>query len=180
MSPILGTMPWEHHGPPFLMFHVMPSDMNTFLKFRRLVWFQSINLKSLSLVLVLGTAIFNAGCGKKESPTPVSSNTPVSQVTNAPDAAQPVNQTTPAPAPAVVAPLPTKVDPAEAAKSDTDLPAIVQLNRTILSFRMQYGRNPKSVEEAESAAGIQLPPPPVGKKYAFNNRGLIALVDNSK
>ena len=49
------------------MFHFMPSDMNASLKFRRLVWFQSINLKSLSLVLVLGTTLFGAGCGKKKA-----------------------------------------------------------------------------------------------------------------
>jgi len=153
--------------------------MNAFLKFRRRDWFQSINPKSLSFVLVLGTAIFCAGCGKKESPTPVSSNTPSSLATNAPDAAPSVTPDNPTPAAAAV-PSPPKVDLAEAAKSDAELPAIVQLNRTILGFRMQYGRNPNSVEEAESAAGIQLPSPPAGKKYAFNKRGLIALVDNTK
>jgi hypothetical protein len=72
------------------------------------------------------------------------------------------------------------VDLAEAAKSDAELPAIVQLNRSIVNFRMQHGRNPNSVEEIESASGIQLPPPPAGQKYAFNARGLIVLVDSSK
>jgi hypothetical protein len=44
---------------------------------------------------------------------------------------------------------------------------------------MQNHRNPGSVEEASSVTGIQLPPPPAGKKYSLNGKGFVVLVDNS-
>jgi hypothetical protein len=53
------------------------------------------------------------------------------------------------------------------------------LNRSVLQYRMQNHRNPTSVEELAAFAGVQVPPPPAGKKYVFNSRGLIVLVDNS-
>ena len=121
--------------------------------------------------------MFAAGCGKKESPAPAAT------AATTPDAAQPTNQlatqvaTTPPAAPAT--PRPAPVNLTATANGDGDLSALQQLNRAVIGFRMQHQRNPSSVEEAAAAAGIQLPPPPPGKKYAFNNRGLVALVDSS-
>ncbi len=123
------------------------------------------------LALILGVALFAAGCGKKESPKP-EANTPSAS----PNPAQP---TTPNAAPPPVAPAPAPADTAAGAKADADLPVLQQLNRAVIGFRMQYHRNPASVEELATTAGIQLPPPPAGKKYAFNKRGLIDLVDIS-
>jgi hypothetical protein len=58
------------------------------------------------------------------------------------------------------------------------LTELQKLNRAVISFRMQKQRHPGTVEELATFAGIQLPAPPPGKKYAFNSRGLVVLVDN--
>jgi len=131
---------------------------------------QSVCCKGLQLALVLGVALFAAGCGRKESPKP-EANTPSAS----PSPAQPTTPTAPPP----VAPAPAPVDTAAGAKTDNDVPVLQQLNRAVMGFRMQYHRNPASVEELATTAGISLPPPPPGKKYAFNHRGLIDLVDIS-
>ena len=147
----------------------------------RLVWRQSMRGKPLPLALVLGVVIvgiFAAGCGKKENPAPVAT----SIATNATDATQqipPTTQNAIPPATAPANPGPPQINLAASANADSDLSVLQQLNRAVIGFRMQNHRNPSSVEEAASAAGIQLPAPPPGKKYAFNNRGLVALVDIS-
>jgi hypothetical protein len=96
------------------------------------------------------------GCGKKETPAPaVTPGTTTNQQGRAP-----------------------QVQVGTAANAENNLPIIQQLNRALLRYRMQNNRNPASVEELASAAGIQLPPPPPGKKYAFDKRGLVGLMDN--
>lgn len=135
---------------------------------------QSVQGKGMQLALVLGVALFAAGCGKKEGPQPAA-NTP-----SAPqNPAQPATPNAAPPPAAPVTPPPPTADTAAGAKADADLPVLQQLNRAVMGFRMQYHRNPASVEELASSAGIQVPPPPPGKKYAFNKRGLVDLVDIS-
>jgi len=143
--------------------------------------------KGLQLVLVLSVALFAAGCGKKESPKPVT-NAPA-----APDTTQPATPTatttptttTPTPtAPNANTPPPTPSQPppppppAVAQSSDANLPILQQLNRAMFRFQMANHRSPASVEELAAAAGIQLPPPPPGKKYAINGRKMVVLMDN--
>jgi hypothetical protein len=124
-------------------------------------WPQTTRDKGLQLALVLGVVMLVAGCGKKESPKPATATPPT------PPSAAPVT------------PMPPPVNPGAAASADADLTVLQQLNRAVINFRMQKNRNPSSVEEVASAAGIQLPAPPPGKKYAFNGRGMVVLVDNS-
>jgi hypothetical protein len=163
----------------------IPFDMNILSGFPQPVRRQSMNFKGLLLMLVLGAVTFMAGCGKKETPAPVTTSTATPATNNndaTPETAQPVSQNTVTPATPAATPITPslpQVNPAEAAKADAELPALVQLNRAVIDFRMRYNRNPKSVEEAESATGVKLPPPPAGKKYAFTSRGLIELVDSS-
>jgi hypothetical protein len=110
----------------------------------------------LCLALVLGTGMLATGCGKKETPAPaVTPGTTTNQQGMAP-----------------------QVQVEAAANAESNLPIIQQLNRAALRYRMQNHRNPATVEELASAAGIQLPPPPAGKKYGFNSKGLVGLVDN--
>jgi hypothetical protein len=108
------------------------------------------------IALVLGATMWVTGCGKKESPTP----TGTQATTN--------NQQG----------VPPQVKVEVSANAEGNLPIMQQLNRAMFRYQMQNHRNPASVEELASAAGIQLPAPPPGKKYAFDSRGIVVLIDN--
>jgi hypothetical protein len=163
--------------------HLVPLSnihMKTFLDSPRPVWRRPTGGRVLPLALVLGVAVLAAGCGKKDSPAPTTVNP--APATNLADASQPAAPATTAnvvaPPAAPVSQRPA-VNLAASANADPDMPALVQLNRAIVGFRMEHHRNPNSVEEITAATGIQLPPPPPGKKYAFSNRGWVVLVDGS-
>jgi hypothetical protein len=130
---------------------------------------QAMCRAGLQLALILTVALFAAGCGKKESPKPVVNAPPESQTATqaaAPNAAAP--QT----------PLPAQANPTVASGVEADPGIIQRLNQAVMGFRLQKNRYPTSVEEVAAFANIQLPPPPAGKKYVLNGRGLIELVDN--
>jgi hypothetical protein len=140
--------------------------MKTFSGSVRIVWHQLTHRKGLYLALIWGVAMFATGCGKKESAAP-SATTAVPQQTATQETA------------AAAAPSPPGYIPPATANPDNGIPVLQQLNRSVLQYRMQNHRNPTSVEELAAFAGVQVPPPPAGKKYVFNGRGLIVLVDNS-
>ncbi len=176
LSPILGTLPRGRHGPSSLAYHFRHFHMKIIKRHLPFAWSQATRGQALQLALALGVVIFATGCGKKESPAPAATN----PAANTPDAAQQTTQPTPQGAVAPPAtPLPVQTNLGSSANGDGDVTALQQLNRAVIGFRMQHHRNPNSVEEISSASGIQLPPPPPGKKYAFNSRGLITLVDSS-
>ncbi len=140
----------------------------------------------LPLALVLGVVLFAAGCGKKESSTPTTTTTtaPTAATSNPGDAAPPATppataDTTAPPVAAATNQGPPKVDMAAAASAEANMPLLQQLNRAVIRFRMVNHRNPNSVEELASSAGIQLPAAPPGKKYGFNARGFIVLMDSN-
>ena len=121
-------------------------------------------------MLVLGAAMMAAGCGRKDdagAPPPSAPTTATQEITTATEPGNPVGGP----------PLPT-VAPVTAAPTN-GLSFLQQLNRATLPFTMQNHRNPATVEELAAYAGVQLPSPPAGKKYAFNGRGLVVLVDAS-
>jgi hypothetical protein len=132
----------------------------------RIVWHQLTHQKGLYLALIWGVAMFATGCGKKESAAP-SATTAAPQETATQETA------------AAAAPSQPGYIPPATANPDKGIPVLQQLNRSVLQYRMQNHRNPTSVEELAAFAGVQVPPPPPGKKYVFNGRGLIVLVDNS-
>jgi len=142
--------------------------MKTFSGSVRIVWPRLTHQKGLHLALILGVAMFATGCGKKESAAPSATTAAPEQTATQETAAA----TAPSP-PAYVPPT-----PAATAAANSGLPVLQQLNRSVIQYRIQNHRNPTSVEEVAAFAGVQVPPPPAGKKYAFNNRGLVVLVDN--
>ena len=143
--------------------------MKTFSGSVRIVWHQLTHQKGLYLALIWGVAMFATGCGKKESAAP-SATTVAPQET----ATQETAAATAPSQPGYIPPSPTAM-----AAADKGLPVLQQLNRSVIQYRIQNHRNPTSVEEVAAFAGVQVPPPPPGKKYVFNGRGLIVLVDNS-
>lgn len=143
--------------------------MKTFSGSVRIVWHRLTHQKGLYLALIWGVAMFATGCGKKESAAPSGTTAaPQQTATQEPAAAA-------APSPPGYVP-PT---PAATAAANSGIPVLQQLNRSVIQYRMQNHHNPTSVEEVAAFAGVQVPPPPAGKKYAFNGRGLIVLVDDS-
>jgi hypothetical protein len=123
-------------------------------------WHQTICWNGLYLALVAVLAIFVAGCGNKQGPAPAATPSASTDTATADTASN---------RPAYVAPTPVV---------DKNSPILQQLNRSLIGYRMQKRSNPSSVEDLAAFAGIQLPAPPPGKKYAFNPRGLVVLVDN--
>jgi hypothetical protein len=130
----------------------------------------------LYLALIFGVAMFAAGCGKKESAAPSASAAASENTTQ-----QTTQDATPAAAPATASGNAgyTPISATAAAKANNGAPVLQQLNRSVLQYKMQNRRNPTSVEELAAFAGVQVPSPPPGKKYAFNGRGFVVLVDNS-
>jgi len=142
----------------------------------RLFRLPATDWKALPVALILAAVV--AGCGKKESATAATAgtnNVPESTQAAAPSTGQPAPNANPAPSAAKPPEIGVTVGPS----TDSGLSSVQQLNRALLRFRMQNHRMPSSVEELASASGIQLPPPPPGKKYAFTGRGFVALVDNT-
>jgi hypothetical protein len=135
--------------------------MKSFMRHVPLAGLRTMGGKGLQLALIFGLALFAAGCGKKETPPPATNTPP------APQSAAPLT------------PVPSQTNPVAVPGADADLTVIQRLNQAAIGFRMQKQRYPGTVEELAAFAGIQLPAPPPGKKYAFSGRGLVILVDNS-
>jgi hypothetical protein len=121
------------------------------------------------LALVLGAAIIAAGCGKK-SEKPSSNATPPLQTTQ--DTSQPA-----APGSAVNSqPVPVALA-TNAAGVTNAAPDLKQLNHAYIAWIVQNRRHLKTFEEFVSVSGMQVPPPPAGKKYIIDHSGFIALVN---
>ena len=120
--------------------------------------------KASAVCLAFVLAVASAGCGK--------SNTPTASV--APPSAD-ATSASPAPAPQVAA----SAQPAAVASQDIPKEEMQAMNRALLSWARANNRRPKTFQEFASSTDFQIPPPPAGKKYAFNGRGFIVLVDAS-
>jgi len=149
--------------------------MKTFSGSVRIVWHQLTRQKGLYLALIWGVVMFATGCGKKESPAPAANATAPENTIQ-----QTTQDATSAAAPATTSGNAgyTPISATAAANANSGTPVLQQLNRSVLQYKMQNRRNPTSVEELAAFAGVQVPSPPPGKKYAFNGRGFVVLVDN--
>jgi len=121
------------------------------------------------LGLVLGAAMFVAGCGKKNETPPVSTNAPSPQANQA--AATPT-----APGSAQNSQAAPAAPATNAATASADLQS---LNQQLIRWVVQNHQRPKSFEDFVARANVQVPPPPAGKKYVIDKRGFVALVDSS-
>ena len=74
-------------------------------------------------------------------------------------------------------PTPVVSTPAPAAITNSAGPDLVALNQALLDWRVQNQRVPANFAEFAASANIKIPPPPPGKKYVINSRGLISLVN---
>jgi hypothetical protein len=107
--------------------------------------------------------VFAIGC-KKSEPATVETPPPVVDTNQAPAE----NQQAPPPASASVV---ITVNPAGGAD-------LKQLNHAYVGWVMQNRRRPKNFEEFVKLSGIQIPPPPAGKKYVIDGHGFINYVND--
>jgi hypothetical protein len=113
-------------------------------------------------VLILTAALFSSGCSKGRSTV----QAPV------PQPALDTNQTS------VAMPQVAEYAPAVVAVSPDGGADLKQLNHAYIHWIVQNRRSPKSFEEFVASSGIQVPPPPSGKKYVIDKYGFINLANN--
>jgi hypothetical protein len=122
-------------------------------------------ISRLGLAVIVTAALFSAGCDKgksnAEAPAPLSvadtNQSPAAAPTSAPEYESP---------PVVIAASP---------EGGADLK---QLNHAYIGWIVQNRRRPKSFDEYVSLSGVQIPPPPAGRKYVIDKYGFINLVNN--
>lgn len=134
----------------------MPSEISRFHSWRP---------KASSVCLAVALAM-GAGCGKSNTPAPVTSAPP-------PPADTTHVSATPSPQ--------TSADAQPVAASNADVPKSVMqaMNRALIAWIRANGHRPNTFQEFASSTSFQIPTPPPGKKYGFNGRGFIVLVDGS-
>src|SRR5262245_40513708 len=108
--------------------------------------------KRALLCLAIPLAIF--GCKREPPPANANSSTPAQNAA-----------TTPAPAPSVQAPPPAQ----------TSEP--VNLDRELRKWIVRNQRPPKNFEDFAATAGIEIPPPPPGKKYVVDKTMHVVLAN---
>jgi len=122
------------------------------------------------LALVLGAAICAAGCGKGKSTGPTTGPTSSLQTTqNLSQPTAPGSDVNAQPAPVALA---TNV-----AAAPNAAPDLTALNQALRGWLMRNRRVPANFEEFAATAGVTIPPPPAGKKYAITKRMEVVLVD---
>jgi hypothetical protein len=121
----------------------------------------------LAVVLILP----NLGCHKSD--TASDTYLPSSPATNAPSAGPPVASAPPA-APAPLEPPPgTAVETPQLKSGDVD-----QLTFELRKFVIANRRRPRDFQDFAASSGLQIPPPPAGKKYAINGSTMRVYLEN--
>ena len=151
--------------------------MNIFFDFgRRAGWLPKAGVLCLLLVLVA-----SSGCKKSDS-TPVSV-APSQESNSTTTAAAPTTAPTTAPTDEPMA-EPTNTPPPNqrplavpSNSANSGLTQLQLLNRALVGWEMKNHRRPRTFEEFAGTANIQIPDPPSGQKYAFNQKGFIVLVN---
>ena len=134
-------------------------------------------------VLCLLFALVVGGCGKSDSTPPKVVSPPTADSTST-AAVQPTPEVapaaTPAAAPTVASPPNQRMLPSPSNPANSRLTPLQVLNRALFGWEVKNHRPPQTFEEFASSAGIQIPAPPAGKKYAFSPRGFIVLVNENQ
>jgi hypothetical protein len=121
------------------------------------------------LALILGAAMFAAGCGKNSEKPSSSANPPLQTAQDTPQPAAPVPAVKSQPAPVVLA--------TNAAGATGTASELAEMRRALARWLVRNRRPPASFEEFAATAGVVIPPPPAGKKYIITKRMEIQLVD---
>jgi len=119
---------------------------------------------ALTLTGLLALALAICGCSKKKSLEVGKSAADV----QAPASTQP--------APGVPGPL-VLSQPAEAMVQSDGQPDFHALNRCMVRWLIANKRRPKDFDDFAATAGMPIPPPPAGKKYAIGDNMHIVLVN---
>jgi hypothetical protein len=122
---------------------------------------RGIIIKTLGLILVAGIGLM--GCGKKPAPA---SSTPTPAPTD-----QAAAQSSPGAAPS------QPMHPSASGVQSNGEPDLAELNRTLIHWIVRNRRGPSSFQDFASTAGVQIPPPPPGKKYVIGQNMHIQLVN---
>jgi hypothetical protein len=117
----------------------------------------------LCVALLCATTVFAVGCNRKNQSSEPPAATPPPQAE--------ASQAAPATPPAAVNSAPM------AANTNNAMPDLRPLNQALLRWIVQNRRRPSSFEDFAASANTQIPPPPPGKKYILNSRGLISLAN---
>lgn len=137
--------------------------MNMISGLARLNKMSAHRLKSTAVfALIFTAALFSNGCSKSKQAAQTS--VPPAVDTNQTPAVQPA--TSREETPVVVAANPD---------GGADLK---QLNHAYIAWIIQNRRRPKSFDEFVALSGIQIPPPPAGKKYVIDHNGFINYANN--
>ena len=116
--------------------------------------------------IVISITLFVSGCTRKSGDT---SNAQLITQTS-----QDAESSNPAAAPA---PLAQAVPEAAAVVQADGQPDMAALNRVSRLWMIRNRRRPTSWDDFASNAGVQIPPPPPGKKYALSKDMRVTLVD---
>jgi hypothetical protein len=126
---------------------------------RRAGWRPKASVICLTIALTLA-----AGCGNSNAPT-TSAAPPSPDTTTVP----------PTPSPQITA----NPQPVTVTNQDIPKPEMQAMNRALLVWMRTNHRRPKTFEDFASSTDFQIPAPPLGKKYAFNERGFVVLVNDT-
>jgi len=120
-------------------------------------------------VIMLASTLFVSGCSRKSSDTANSqANAQTTQAIETANSAAPAQ-----PGPAAVQPGPAA---ASIILADGQ-PDMAELNRVARLWILRNQRRPTSWENFAAHAGVQIPPPPPGKKFVLNKDMRVTLVD---
>jgi hypothetical protein len=117
----------------------------------------------LAAIAILAGLICFTGCSK--------SKPPVTQAVAVQDTNQVVEDHAPVYQP------PAAVAPTAAAAPASGAPDLRELDRDLIRWMVGNRRPPKNFADFAATAGVQIPPPPAGKKYIIDKTMHIQLVD---
>jgi hypothetical protein len=120
------------------------------------------NFRRALPVLALGVLLAASGCSKKTSSSTTTVPPPAADAQAAPTSAQSAS------------PQPGQQPAAIQADGQPDLDA---LNRAMVRWLVGHRRVPANFDEFAATAGVTIPPPPSGKKYAIAKNMHVILVN---
>lgn len=122
-----------------------------------------------------GILLLLAGCSKKEAPAPVAAS-PTPETNVVAPASAPATAAT-SPGNMGTGPLPTPATPKTIVTTNGTDAVLAQLTRAL--HRTMIGRKLSgSFDEFVAISGVDVPPPPPGKKYAIDKHWHVVLVNN--